>query len=90
MIPDKTQFVNTLEKIFKQGRKEKMTDLRVEVFKKEFPDTQLKRGSLLAIFGMWKYEGRDKMIEYLQFLYDIGIVTGIEMTRIAHMMEDEE
>ena len=66
-----------------------MTDLRVKVFKKEFPDTQLKRGSLLAIFGMWKYEGRDKMIEYLQFLYDIGIVTGIEMTRIAHMMEDE-
>ena len=38
---------------------------KAEYFKKTFPETYLKRGSLLAIFGMWTYEGNKKMNDYL-------------------------
>lgn len=58
-----------------------------EIFKKEFPGTNLKRGALLAIFGMWKYEGSLKMEEYLQFLYDIGIITAQEKCRMKKLVE---
>lgn len=61
----------------------------VEKYKREFPDTLLKRGSLLAIFGMWRYEGQGRMLEYLQFLYDIGIITAHEMSRLFDLAEGE-
>lgn len=56
-----------------------------EIYKKEFPDTQLKRGALLAIFGMSKFTNHERMIDYLQFLYDIGIITGEEFIRIKKL-----
>ena len=58
-----------------------------EIFKKEFPATSLKRGSLLAIFNMWRYTGTAKMEEYLTFLYDIGIITLEEKHRIKKLVE---
>lgn len=60
---------------------------RVEIFKREFPDTQLKRGALLALFDMWKFTKRGKMLDYIYFLQDIGITTEKETRRIIALAE---
>lgn len=58
-----------------------------EIFKKEFPNTYLKRGTLLEIFNMWRWVGSAKMDEYLTFLYDVGIITLDEKRRIKKLVE---
>ena len=79
-------------KIEQDNQKEnKMRDIRelTEIFKREFPETQLKRGSLLAIFGMWKYEGESNMRGHLDFLYDIGIITSNELQCMLQLARAE-
>lgn len=63
------------------------TDKLTATFKREFPNTKLKRGSLLKIFEMWKYEDSHVMLGYLGFLEAIGIITVKESTRIWDLAE---
>lgn len=59
-------------------------------FKREFPNTKLKRGSLLTIFEMWKYEDSHIMLGCLGFLETIGIITVEEAIRIRDLAEGNE
>ena len=58
-----------------------------ETFKRDFPNTMLKRGSLIAIFELWKYEDTHVMLANLGFLEAIGIITVGEAVKIRDLAE---
>lgn len=60
---------------------------KVAVFKQKYPETNLKKGSLIAIFEMNRYEKADKMAEYLLFLLHIGVISKPEFYELMEMLK---